>query len=121
MSEPVESDVTARLIAVVRKQTRVRRAINAATTINGDLGCDGGDAVDLIEALCAEFSLDDVSDFPWDRYFYSEHDLVNPLNTIRGLFRRLLGGPPPDGGEPLSIGELAGYFAGRLRRMGRVG
>jgi acyl carrier protein len=52
-----------------------RKTISLQTSINFDLGCDGSDAQQLIEALSEQFAIDFI-DYDAYRYFQPEgHDL----------------------------------------------
>ncbi|MCC6736802.1 MAG: DUF1493 family protein [Bauldia sp.] len=115
MNQAADASIS-RVVAIVKGATprRFHRRISDATTINYDLGIDGDDAYDLIAKLCAEFRVTDDSDFPWDRYFFSESEIVNPFLTMRRLLDKLLG-MDQDSKEPLPIKVVAAYFDQKTR------
>ena len=77
--------------------------ISAETRINGDLGIDGDDGEELLEAFCARFGVD-ARLFPRDKYFGPEAG-ANPLSLILCIARRVTTGSW-SGLSPLTVNDL---------------
>jgi acyl carrier protein len=97
-----------RLVALIAEQTRFRKPIGTATTVNHDIGVDGQDAIDLLLAVQDEFKLADVDDFEFDRFFGPEAG----FNPIVWLAEKLGGRSRPL--EPLPVSAIAEYIAKKL-------
>ena len=77
--------------------------IFAETRINDDLGIDGADGEELLEAFCARFGVD-ASTFPPHKYFGPEA-AANPLSVILSIARRVTTGSW-SGLSPLTVRDL---------------
>ncbi|MDI3272972.1 DUF1493 family protein [Pseudomonas sp. MDT1-16] len=80
-----------------------RKTISLTTSINFDLGCDGADARNLIEALEEQFAIDFI-DYDAYRYFQSENCDVFLKHRAKGRGDKV----------PLTIGMI--YQAIKLQR-----
>lgn len=76
--------------------------VSVSTRVNLDLGVDGGDAVDLMQAFGKHFHVD-VSKFPYDAYFGPEAS--NPFGFFRSALR-FLTGRGASALEPLYVSDL---------------
>jgi acyl carrier protein len=94
---------TEQVIAGILRENHGIRAtqIQSDTAINKDLGIDGDDAVELLQAIKTEFQID-IRDFQFDEFFGPES--VGLLN----LFGRVIRGDIPKL-RRLSLSELAHY------------
>jgi hypothetical protein len=77
--------------------------ISAETAVNDDLGMDGDDGVDFLEAFCVRFGVDS-SVFPHDKYFGPEAP-ADPISVIEGIVRRVTTGRWSDL-PALTVGDL---------------
>jgi len=87
--------------------------LNDQTRINLDLGVDGDDGVDLLQAFGKQFSVD-VSDFPFGNYFGPEAG-TNPVALLRGAWG-LLTGRKARALEPLRVLDLVDFLRDAKRR-----
>ncbi|MEL6476160.1 MAG: DUF1493 family protein [Pseudomonadota bacterium] len=85
------------LTAFVQEQTGAEGPFTRGTDLAGDLGLDGDEAFDFVEAYAERFSVA-PGDFEFHRYFGAEG--FNPLALIAGLFRRA------EAKAPLTLGML---------------
>lgn len=76
--------------------------VSLSSSVNLDLGVDGGDGLELIRAFGDEFAVD-VSDFPYSRYFGPEAS--NPFALVGTLFRAAVQGKA-SALEPLYVRDL---------------
>ena len=77
-----------------------------------DLGVDGEDGVDLLNAYSKKFNVD-ISDFPYSAYFGDE-GTISPF----GFLARLLKGRTKDNKKPLTVSDLVeGVKSQGLSRM----
>ena len=72
-----------------------RKTISLGTCVNFDLGCDGADARQLMEALEEQFDVD-LNDFDGHRYFHPEGHDLSLKRRAKGRGEKL----------PLTIGML---------------
>lgn len=77
--------------------------VSLSSKINFDLGVDGTDGADLIQAFGEEFTVD-VSNFPRSKYFGPEAGL-NPLWLFCAAIN-LIRKKHPSGLEPLHVQDL---------------
>ncbi len=77
----MNDEIFARVKAFVAEHHRIaEKKFNPDTRLVEDLGIDGDDAVELIEAFCDEFEIQDMSDFNFSNYFGPEGcDLIGSL------------------------------------------
>jgi len=76
--------------------------VSMSTRVNLDLGVDGHDAVDLIQAFGKQFHVD-VSNFPYDSYFGPEAS--NPFGFFRAALR-VVSGRGASTLQPLYVSDL---------------
>ena len=76
----------------------------ADTSVNGDLGVDGDDGLEFLQAFSARFAVD-LSAFPYDKYFGPEAS-ATPLSFIEAITLRLTTGRWSKL-SPLTLGQLA--------------
>ncbi|PRA58558.1 MULTISPECIES: DUF1493 family protein [Pseudomonas] len=72
-----------------------RKTISLGTCVNFDLGCDGADARQLMEALEEQFDVD-LNDFDSHRYFHPEGQDLSLKRRAKGRGEKL----------PMTIGML---------------
>lgn len=85
----MNDEIFARVKAFVAEHHRIaEKKFNPDTRLVEDLGIDGDDAVELIEAFCEEFEIEDMSDFNFSNYFGPEG--CNPIGDIFGSLYCLL-------------------------------
>jgi acyl carrier protein len=77
--------------------------LSAETSVNDDLGMDGDDGVEFMEAFSVHFGVD-LGAFPHDRYFGPEA-AANPISIIAGIIRRVTTGKWSDL-SPLTLRDL---------------
>ena len=77
--------------------------ISAETSINDDLGIDGDDGEEFLQAFCDRFAVD-LSMFPHEKYFGPEA-AANPISLIVCAMRRVTTGSW-SGLSPLTVGDL---------------
>ena len=75
----------------------------AETSINNDLGMDGDDGLELMEAFSRRFVVD-LGTFPYDNYFGDEAS-ATPISIIVFTVRRLMAGKSPKL-SPLTLRQL---------------
>ena len=80
-----------------------RDRIVAETRVNDDLGIDGDDGEEFLEAFCARFGVDS-NVFPPDKYFGPEA-AANPLSIVLSISRRVTTGSW-SGSSPLTVSDL---------------
>lgn len=78
--------------------------LSAETSVNDDLGMDGDDGVEFMEAFSVRFGVD-LSAFPDDKYFGPEA-AANPISIIVAIIRRVTTGRWSDL-SPLTLRDLA--------------
>jgi hypothetical protein len=84
------SETLSRVVAFTAAQARVKPAnLGAVTTLGGDLGMDGDDASEYMQAFSKEF-LVDLSGFEFGRYFGPELPLT-PFGCLGILLSHLPG------------------------------
>ena len=81
-----------------------KRRLSAETSVNDDLGMDGDDGVEFMQAFSVRFGVD-LSAFPHDKYFGPEAP-ANPISVVEGIIRRVKTGRWSDL-SPLTVGALA--------------
>ncbi|WP_341914319.1 DUF1493 family protein [Ferrovibrio terrae] len=97
------ADLRAEVIAFVRRQTgHKQKTIGDDTTLMYDLGVDGIDAIDLLEAFIKQFGVAPAG-LDVERYFNSE-------NGFRALHKAIF---TDDQFEPLTIGMLVKIAAAK--------
>ena len=104
--DTVETALLNRLVVFVGDFTGVPHdSISQNTTLYGDLGIDGDDAVDLIADLKREFSID-FSDFLFDRHFGTEG--LTPFAFVQWFTYAIRTGTPEAraGLSPIRICDL---------------
>jgi acyl carrier protein len=70
--EPTPASIAESVLSLVADYTGCRREqLNLDTALNQDLGVDGDDACELLDAFAKKFGVD-LSRFHYDRYFGSE-------------------------------------------------
>ncbi len=83
--------------------------------VSNDLGLNGDDAVEFLEAYSAEFQVD-LSRFEFSEFFYEEHDVV--FRFFRRLIYRLFNAPLLPDRIPITLGDLQkGIEVGRLDKQ----
>lgn len=97
-------------------------SLDYRTTLLGDLGVDGDDAHELLEAFGARFDVD-LSELDFGRHFGNEG--LPPWFLLGWLWTLSRGGDTPEaraGLEPVSIGDLVeAARAGRWQKGKRAG
>ena len=78
--------------------------LSAETSVNDDLGMDGDDGIEFMQAFSVRFGVD-LSAFPHDKYFGPEAP-ANPISVVEGIIRRVKRGRWSDL-SPLTVGALA--------------
>lgn len=81
----IEPETWKRLIAFVERRIGPDQDLCPATELFGDLGFDGDEAFDFLEAFSHEFSVG-TGDFDFGRYFGSEG--FSPLGLLHSVLRR---------------------------------
>lgn len=83
--------VLERVFDLVAKKTGVERErLDASTRLVKDLGCNGDDAAELLEAFSEQFKID-LQEFPFMDYFSSEaefgfwHPLIGACVSVMAL------------------------------------
>ena len=76
----------------------------AETSVNCDLGMDGDDGVEFMDAFSEHFNVD-LSEFPHDKYFGPEAG-ATPISFITAFIRRLTTGRWTNL-SPLTLRQLA--------------
>jgi acyl carrier protein len=90
-----------RIIDLVHRETSAPKdRIHLHSELGDDLGIDGADGWELIEAFAKEFEVD-ISEFQWDRYFGPEAGFNPILWLIQWAIGRL-----PKKLEPITIQNL---------------
>lgn len=79
--------------------------LSAETSVNDELGMDGDDGVEFMQAFSLHFGVD-LSAFPHERYFGPEAG-ANPISIAAGIVRRLATGRWSSL-TPLTLRDLAG-------------
>jgi len=77
--------------------------LSAETSVNDDLGMDGDDGVEFMQAFSVRFGVD-LSAFPQDKYFGPEAP-ANPISVFEGIIRRVKTGRWSDL-SPLTVRAL---------------
>jgi hypothetical protein len=77
--------------------------LSAETSVNDDLGVDGDDGVEFMQAFSGRFAVD-LTAFPHDKYFGPEAG-ATPLSAAEGIIRRVTTGRW-SGLTPLTLGVL---------------
>jgi acyl carrier protein len=67
-----------------------RKGLSAETSLNDDLGVDGDDGVEFMQAFSERFAVDLLA-FPYAKHFGPEAT-PNPLSIADGLIRRVITG-----------------------------
>lgn len=80
-----ENELWDRIVDFTRRQTKTSAQLSRKTELQRDLGIEGDDAFDLVEAFAEEFEVD-PGDFDFHRYFGPEG--FNPLSLVFSLFRK---------------------------------
>ena len=78
--------------------------LSAETSINEDLGMDGDDALEFMQAFSRRFAVD-LATFPYDSYFGVEA-AANPISIIAMMIRWLTTGKSTNL-SPLTLRQLA--------------
>lgn len=78
-----------------------KESLSLHSRIFHDLGVDGADGIDLINAYSEKFNVD-IGDFPYSEYFGNE-GAISPFSLVS----RLLMGRTMDDKKPLTVGDLA--------------
>lgn len=78
--------------------------LSAETSINDDLGMDGDDGLEFMDAFSRRFAVD-LGTFPYDNYFGPEAP-ATPISIIASTIRRLRTGKWTDL-SPLTLRQLA--------------
>ena len=95
------SDLDNKVIKFVSSETRINEAkLKLESSLFHDLGVDGEDALELIEAFSKEFNVD-VTEFPLSDYFGNE-GTMSPFGLIKGLIT----GRTKDSKKRLTICDL---------------
>ncbi len=81
-----------------------KRGLSAETSLNDDLGMDGDDAIEFMQAFSQRFKVD-LTDFPYSKHFGPEAP-ATPLSVIESFVRRVRTGRWTDL-TPLTLRELA--------------
>jgi acyl carrier protein len=83
----MKDDVEKEIEALIRKLSGFRKPVEAATSINLDVGLDGDDAYELLETIQKRFGTRfDALD--WHKYFHSEGECDLLSLWLRKLLRR---------------------------------
>lgn len=76
-----EDDLAEYVMAVIAEQIGLsRKAMALESTIEGDFGCSGSDALELLERLQREFGID-MTDFEFNRHFDGRRSAGWPFAT----------------------------------------
>ena len=103
-SRGVNTDLLEQVKVFVAEFASVHKGrISAETRVNDDLGVDGDDGEDFLNAFCDRFGVD-PNLFPPDKYFGPEAG-ANPLSVLVCLTRRVTTGSW-SGLSPLTVGDL---------------
>lgn len=81
-----------------------KSGLSAETSINDDLGMDGDDGLEFMEAFSRRFAVD-LAAFPYDNYFGVEAS-ATPISLIASALRRLTTGKWTTL-SPLTVRQLA--------------
>src|SRR5690349_11119641 len=103
----MDDSVTQRVMLFVSKTAGVNiDQLNPDTTLFADIGLDGADAWELMDAFGREFNVN-LSDFEFDDYFGPEGIWFGPWIIVT-VIRRLLVGEPHVAARkrPISIRDL---------------
>lgn len=84
---------------VYRQRWKYKKELRRETTLEGDLGITGDDAVEFMEAFSEEFDVD-VSNLDLRKYFDGEGFGLIDLSR---LFRKK---DPPKSAKPMTLGDL---------------
>jgi acyl carrier protein len=74
-----------KLIQFIREEIgEFKMQIDSNTTIEDDLGVTGDEAIELIQKIAKEFSID-ISEFEYEKYFHPEPGIFRTFGTIKPL------------------------------------
>lgn len=91
--------------------------LSPETSVNDDLGMDGDDGIEFLQAFSVRFGVD-LSGFPRDKYFGPEA-AANPISIIEGIIRGVTTGRCSNL-APLTLRHLADAVEnGPLNRKGK--
>lgn len=86
---PMRSDIEFRVKSFIAREVNIPcDRISSATTLFGDLGLDGADGWDLIDAFGMEFDVD-LSDFN-HTYYFGPEGAANPVTLIYSFVQEIL-------------------------------